>query len=221
MTPHKIDVSATAEIVNRISAKFARSVYSTSQEDLRQEAWRIALEAVHSPSIDIARYEAYITRAIQLSLTRYCWKNTSPVSCSKPEKVKICSAVSYEGPYTMGSKEVITALCMELRQSSSFERQLAIWEAQSLIEKTRKALITRMAELYNAREGNAARAPNPRFNASVEVLLNNAEPKAAAASVGEVPSKVYATTKWLKNRLIEDRQGKRLLATLAENRAVL
>lgn len=196
---------ATHRIIERTTRYYHRRwAQSMSEDDIRQQAWLVALEAARNPKLDVNRFNAYITKAVSNSVGRYCWQQSSLVS--QTYKPRLLPEI-YQGSDFLPTSE-------------SFDDQLATAESLCLIEKARRALEQRMTELYN-QTAEVRQAPNPRFNASVRVLLDNTEPQCAAAEEGATPAKVYATTKYLKRHVANDALAKQLLTIIAENRAFL
>ena len=199
MTPSRVKMAEL--IIHRISWWYARRVWWADVKDLMQEAWVTAMECDLEMSDD--HFRGYVWRAVSKRLSRYCWEQSCPVSCSKA------------GPHLGELFRAQVSPSME-ESGNDPEMEMLSREAGMLIPHFQDQLRKRIVQLYD-RESRVS-SPNPVIAGVVLILVDGVKPNAAAVEAGADIQEIYRTTEWVKKRATEDRVVQVLLANIKDRR---
>jgi hypothetical protein len=203
MTPEVQKVCA--EVVRTVSSRYARSCWWLSIEDLQQEGWVVALQALRKPDMNESRVGGYVYQAVAKSLSRYCWSVSSIASANKP------------------GRQLVNIYRCAVDQAAAdevdVEQTIDAYRSLRRINENREVVRKRFVVLYN--RSSREKAPNPMFDAGVEVLLSGAEPADVASVTGLAVGRIYRETRKLKTLIEADRLAQAALEQISLARQVL
>lgn len=214
-----------ASVARQVSRAYARRVWWAEEDDLVQESWAVLLETDRKRVLHDDTYRAYMYRVCAKHLSRYLWRQSSPVSHSAPEKLVGTKRVSLaadtnggmEPPFanyitSKGSRRAAQRVFAE-----DFEAKILRAEAELLITELRGKLRSRVSRLCE--KAVSTWHSQDALMGGASVLVDGIKPTRAAQLACVDVTRVYRATTLLKAHAERDVETVELLAELQERRA--
>lgn len=214
---------AIREVVETLAARYKRRCWWADKDDLVNEGWLVALEAEPPDGAD---FRGYIWQVVSRRLSRFLWGESSPVSASKPERMKGMQRIKldYLGDAwinQLGSPHDDRTR-PELAGYRHPETVAIVKESLWVVPKLRKQLRSRLVRLYRMNPRKLSRlADLPTMAAVLDVLCDHARPVQAAKRMRVKVESVYRGTAQVKRFVGLDPKIATLISKLQIRRAEL
>lgn len=176
-----------ADIATKAAKQYANLCWWVDPRDLEQEAWTILLDfrtrwapRTESGEIDRQYFGNYGYRAVMRQMSRYLWRQRSPVKLSDHDCCQAVAETAYHAP----------VLETFLDATPAPDKQLATARSQRVIRRRMLAL--------------CGGVMSPWVKASLEVILEEKPVRAVAAERGLPSRELARRVSWARNRLCSD-----------------
>lgn len=184
------------DIARSVSGKYARRCWWADPRDLEQQAWEILLDfkVNYAPrvdgtdEIDPSKFGNYAHRAVMRQLSRYLWRQSSPVSLSDHDCAAAVAGTLRKAPTThpVSGSELLVG--QDTRQDSLY-----------LSELTRRRVRSRVVALCGG-------VVDPWVEAGLEVVVDGEKPGEVALRHGLPSYGLYRQVSWMRSRIAGDRE---------------